>query len=157
MSNFKYICSGDSCCLVPNYILKKTKTTKECGNYYICFSEINKDDEFCNDCQNLPYENKKRIICRIEKSECLVCSKISNITVKREECDHILCVNCFRKMFFDKSISEPVFPYLNKNYDENIDYDNDENIRIYKKHLEYWNKFQTINHDDNKICRQCIC
>ena len=48
MSDFKYICSGDSCCLVPNYLLKP-KNTKECENYSICFKEINKDDEFCKD------------------------------------------------------------------------------------------------------------
>jgi hypothetical protein len=155
MSDFKYICSGDSCCLVPNYLLKP-KNTKECGNYSICFKKINKDDEFCKDCQDLPYENKKRIIERVEKSECLLCSKLTNMTVKREECNHSLCVNCFRKMFFNKSISKPVFPYFNKDYNENDDYENDENIMIYKKDLEYWNKCQIINYDDNKICIKCI-
>jgi len=155
MSDFKYICSGDSCCLVPNYLLKP-KNTKECGNYSICFKEINKDDEFCKDCQDLPYENKKRIIEHVENAECLLCSKLTNMTVKREECNHSLCVNCFRKMFFNKSISKPVFPYFNKDYNENDDYENDENVMIYKKDLEYWNKCQTINYDDNKICRKCI-
>ena len=152
MSNFKYVCNGDSCCLVPNYLIPKN-TKKECENYSICFNQIDKDDEFCKDCLILPYENKKRII---EKAECSLCSKKSNISVRREECEHTLCVNCFRKMFFKKSLSMPVFPYLNQEYDENIKYEYDENIEIYKRDLDYWNKFQMIDHDENKICRKCM-
>ena len=47
MSNFKYVCNGDSCCLVPNYLIPKN-TKKECENYSICFNQIDKDDEFCS-------------------------------------------------------------------------------------------------------------
>ena len=31
-----------------------------------------------------------------------------------------------------------------------------ENIEIYKRDLDYWNKFQMIDHDENKICRKCM-
>jgi hypothetical protein len=155
MSNFKYICTGDSCCLIPNFLLEK-KNTKECENFSVCFNEIDKDDSFCKDCLDLPYENKKRIVEYIEKSECSLCLKITNITVKREECKHSLCVNCFRKIFFNKSLSIPVFPYLNEKYDENINYYLDANVMRYKRDLDYWKKFQVIDHDDNKICRKCL-
>ena len=103
-----YVCSGDSCCLVPNYLIPKN-TKKECENYSICFNQIDKDYEFCKDCLELPYENKKRII---EKAECSLCSKKSNITVRREECEHTLCVNCFRKCTMIRFIGGPSYSCL---------------------------------------------
>lgn len=146
----KYICTGDSCCLIPNYLIEK-KNNKQCENYSICFNQIDKNDDFCKDCLNLPYENKKRII---EKAKCSSCSKINNISIKREECQHFLCVNCFRKIFFNKTLSRPVFPY--KDCDEkNTNDDSDLNILNYKKQLDYWNVFQNIDHEYNKICREC--
>ena len=154
MSNFKYICSGNSWCLIPNYML----SSKHCKNYSVCFNncdDSNKDN-FCNDCLNLPFENKKRIIDCVKQNECSICLKITNIVVKREECEHFICVHCFRKIFFGKSLYTPIFPYLNEKYDENTDYGDDVTIIIYKKDLEYWKLFQTIDHDDNKICKKCI-
>ena len=143
MSNFKYVCNGDSCCLVPNYLIPKN-TKKECENYSICFNQIDKDDEFCKDCLLLPYENKKRII---EKAECSLCSKKSNISVRREECEHTLCVNCFRKIYFGIEVSKPKYK---------IDFTS-EMLDEYNERLEKWNKFQRVYNMEkfNSRCFEC--
>lgn len=159
MSNFTYVCDGNSCCLIPNYNNNNSQqqTEKKCFNYKICFNEISNDEEyeFCKDCMTLPFENKKIILLN-ENQECPICSKYMKL-IKRNNCDHFMCNNCFKKIFFDKPLSRPVFPYLVK--DENkymTDNEDDENIIKYKNQLEYWDKFQNINHNINKKCKQCL-
>ena len=156
MSDFTYVCDGNSCCLIPNYKLPPP-TKKKCSNYTTCYNEIlNDEDEFCKDCTDLPFENKK--ISFIEKNEeCPICTKYMNKLVKRYDCEHFMCKNCFKKIFFDTSLSTPIFPYLVK--DENkfmTDNDDDENIIKYKNQLDYCINFKNINHIENKKCQQCF-
>ena len=147
---YDYVCDGKTCCLIPKYKLPP-KTTKECENNMVCFNEIpiEEKDDFCKECLDLPFENKKLFVVEQEEN-CTICSKECTRSVKRNLCDHIICINCFRKVYFKKSFSKPVFPYLTDNVDET-----DSLVLKYKKELEYWNKFQKIEHEKDSECNIC--
>lgn len=154
MSDFTYVCDGNSCCLIPNYNLP-TNEKKKCSNYIICYNK-EEEYEFCKECINLPFENKK-IILSNDNQECPICNKYMKL-IKRNSCQHFMCKNCFKRIFFEKPLSKPIFPYLVIN-DENkymTDNEDDENIIKYKNQLDYWVKFQNINHNKNKNCQQCL-
>jgi len=138
---YEYVCDGKSCCLIPKYTLKP-KNTKECLNYVICFNEIANESlqEYCDSCLRLPFEDKKLVLGCMNEASCKICGETKK-NVKRNFCEYVLCLNCFNKIYFNKSLSKPVFPYLTENVDEN-----DDLVIRYKKDLEYWEKFQVIDH-----------
>ena len=143
---YDYVCNGNSCCLVPKYKMPP-KTTKECVNNKICFNEISIElnEDFCEECKRLPIDEKR--INLISDGTCSVCDKEGK-TIKRESCDHTICVNCFRKIYFGKSFSKPVFPYLT----ENISDENDKLVLKYKEELKYWEKFQILHLKNHSEC-----
>jgi hypothetical protein len=142
---------NNSCCMIPNYKLPKREP---CKNNSVCYKFEEKGrNGFCLDCiENIPFDNK--LLELKENSDCDVCLKEDSCCVKRLHCEHYLCIQCFRKIYFNKDLHKPVFPYLNQTENdlplyENID---DLNITNYKKSLEYWNHLQNISYKNKINC-----
>lgn len=148
----RFVCSGDSCCLMPNFNFTKIQ---ECKNNSVCYKfEVVKDsDGFCEDCINyIPLDDKT---LKMQNNEtCDICSKENTCCVKRLFCEHIICIVCFRKIYFKKDLTKPVFPYMNSSYSDFLNTEDDLNINNYKKDLEYWNHVQNLPYESKEKCCQ---
>jgi len=148
----RFVCSGNSCCLIPSFNLKKMD---QCKNNSVCYKfEVKEDsDGFCEECVNsIPLDDKE---VKTQNNEtCNICSKSNTCCVKRLFCNHLLCIACFRKIYFKKDLIKPVFPYLNSNDSDFINSEDDLNIINYKKDLEYWNHVQTLSYESKQTCCQ---
>ena len=98
----RFVCSGDSCCLMPSFNFAKME---QCKNNSVCYKfEVKDSDGFCDDCiTNIPLDDKA---LKMQDNEtCDICSKENACCVKRLFCEHLICVVCFRKIYFKFSIS----------------------------------------------------
>ena len=141
----------NSCCVIPNYKLPKRQP---CKNNSVCykFEEKNRNG-FCLDCvDSIPFDNK--LLQLRDNSDCDVCLKEDSCCVKRLYCEHYICIVCFRKIYFNKDLHKPVFPYLNQTENDLPSYENVEDLNIsnYNKSLEYWNIIQNICYDSKINC-----
>jgi hypothetical protein len=137
-----------------------------CKNHTVCRNTTLFKDDFCIDCDCLfgSWRNRKQtlIIDEIEKT-CPLCL-IKNKIVYRPDCEHYLCVNCFRKVYLGIELLKPVFPFPDREIEYYVkleagiddEFVNDGSIIKYFKDLQYWNTFRDI-HSINKIsCEECI-
>lgn len=148
----RFVCSGNSCYLIPSFNFAKMD---ECKNNSVCYKfEVKDSDGFCEECiSNIPLDDIKLQIRNNES--CNICSKENTCCVKRLFCEHFICVVCFRKIYFNKDLLKPVFPYLNSsNSSDLLNSEDDVNINNYKKDLEYWNHLQTLSYDSKATCCQ---
>lgn len=116
-------CKDGICTLVPINKLK-------CPNFIVCKNRVDTTYDYeglCMDCYSLfgKWRNFNNSVLKIEESEieCPLC-KFVDINIKRPNCDHTLCINCFRKLYYGIELEKPKIG------------DNDK--------IVYWNKFKKL-------------
>lgn len=69
-----------------------------CKNYIIC--QNNSKNDFCFDCEMLfgKWRNKN-IILKNNEDICTICNS-KDKCISRPTCEHILCRNCFKVLYF---------------------------------------------------------
>jgi len=96
-----------------------------CPNYIICNNNLKDDRMLCLDCNMLfgKWRGFKAILDITDDTSCTICSEI-NICVSRPNCEHYLCIKCFKDLYFITS---------NKNIEDNKLSEYLEQIASYKK------------------------
>ncbi len=164
-------------CIIPKYRLQNTAP---CLNYNVCYHVC--DPEFlkthnnlCSDCNylfgkwRLLSSSTKPIIILEDKHTCPICLKDNVKCVNRLSCEHYLCINCFRLIYFGYETPKPVFPYIGKEnqYFQNIsnniseDWMKDKIIKDYVRDLDLWNEcryriWNIQNKHNLTRCPDCI-
>jgi len=84
-----------------------------CKNYVICNNQT--ENDFCYDCEMLfgKWRNKN-INLNFKIDNCTTCELKNNICVSRPTCEHFLCINCFKVLYFGST------NYINLNNDLNL-------------------------------------
>ena len=74
----------------------------KCHNYLICKNES--ENKFCFDCEMLfgKWRNKNNKIKFQSSSLCSICNN-KDECVSRPTCEHLLCINCFKTLYYDCS------------------------------------------------------
>lgn len=104
----------------------------KCPNYLLCNNigpqwYLYCHDNRCCDC-DIRFgkwnnkNNKGNLIFMDNLEECCICYENNRIGVSQPRCDHFICINCFKKCYYAKSLEYPPFPYPSDIEDE---YDND--------------------------------
>jgi hypothetical protein len=130
----------DGICSIPT-----NKFFLKCPNFIVCNNRLNNvyDDGLCMDCHSLFGKwrnfNSSSILKIVEsKIECPLCD-IIDINIKRPHCEHTLCINCFKKLYYGIELERPIFgdpEYLDK--------------------LNYWNKIKKLFETSaTSKCFQC--
>jgi len=84
----------------------------KCKNYIICNSLLPeywyncKGHYECDICFNLKIER----LTQIENIECPICLEIKKV-ISQPNCDHNLCIDCFRRCYYGPDNDGPKFPY----------------------------------------------
>ena len=138
-----------------------------CPNYIICNNNIENITlgSICADCNLLFGKWRKKVgILKIksEKEICPLCSNI-DLSICRPDCEHYLCVQCFKILYFGTSFSKPLFPFPDKEimYWINIENDIDAewmkgiHIQEYLNKLTYWEKMSNIYTPSSSKCFDC--
>ena len=84
----------------------------KCQNHIICANTVDADKQICFDCNMLfgKWRGNNRILNIIENIKCPLCLRM-NTCISRPSCEHFICVDCFKKIYFSKS------NYIIKDYD----------------------------------------
>lgn len=120
-----------------------------CKNFIVCKNKISPNEEIkegiCNDCYHIFGEWRERPRKCVEIKNindfCPLCDEKQTI-VFRMDCEHAICVDCFRKIYFGLEIKKPV---LNFSGNE---------ISDYKSKLEKWNRINEL-YKNNIIVMKC--
>jgi hypothetical protein len=132
-------CNGDGFCLrqgdTPNeYQLNNCPHNCrpiECPNFKICGTLLPRCITFCNKgtCMNCRLLFGK--LTFYDSVECPICLE-EKPGVKRINCDHNVCIDCFVRCHYGEKILQPVFPYSEQVEDE---YDNNPGDNKWKEDL----------------------
>lgn len=79
--------------------------------------------------------------------ECIVCVEKKR-GASQPNCNHFLCLECFKKYYYGYEKNKPIFPYPEIEYEYYEDSDNSK-WKDYPLIIEYWKNFD--NYEDNKI------
>jgi hypothetical protein len=158
-------------CLIPEY--KKKVETLPCKNIIVCSNFITSNnniyDGFCLDCHSLFGKWREKLSYPLletkENQYCAIC-KENQQCVKRPYCNHYICIDAFRKLYYGYNKIKPFFPYNQekenlywKNIDNNIEEDwmiNDEEIKKYVIQLNLYYNFEgKILNFTNSKCFEC--
>ena len=127
------------------------KSYKQCKNYIVCKNNYNEMNEgFCIDCFHLfgEWRNRKRnkVEVKENKETCPLCKENEQYIVYRIDCDHNICVDCFRKIYFGIEYKKPVLSFSITSKDD------------YKENLEKWSRLQNIYKSGklSSLCCECI-
>lgn len=119
-------CKDGICTVIPVNKLK-------CPNFIVCKNRVDTTYDYeglCMDCYSLfgKWRNFNTSVLKIEDYEvkCPLCD-IVDINIKRPNCDHTLCINCFRKLYYGIELEKPSF--------------GDDN---FLDKITYWNKFKKL-------------
>lgn len=168
------ICSN-GVCVVPKFFIKTEKPV--CKNYLICSNKSDQEyldahENYCIDCNNLfgKWREKSFTLKFTETLEtCPLCFQKNQKCIKRVDCDHFLCVDCFRLVYYGyHKIEKPHFPIdgREKEYLDNIsnniteDWMKDKIIENYINKLDLWTdynmKIWNIQNKHNLLlCFEC--
>ena len=155
--------------LTANESLLSSGNCKEikCPNCIICSNTIKDNiyDDVCLECYNLfgKWRNKNHILHTKETIEiCPLCDN-KNIVIQRPSCDHFLCIDCFKKFYFGIELKKPVFPYIEREYEYWLNFENgimDEwmngkDVIEYINKLNYWEKITKLYLQTTSRCFEC--
>lgn len=171
-------CNGDGFCLRqgdgPNgYELNdcpyKCKPI-ECPNFRICGAILPKCITFCHkgtcgSCAYMigrpPEYNGK--LTFYDSVDCPICLE-NKPGVKQVNCEHTVCIDCFKRCRFGQTIPEPPFPYseeIEDEYEENHDDPRWVNDPLIKKYNDDFKKYEELceaNYAREESLRVCgIC
>jgi hypothetical protein len=124
-------------------------TYEPCKNFIACKNKIAFNEEtkngLCNDCYHIFGEWRKRHRSDVKLKNicgtCPMCNEEKQTILYRMDCDHSICVDCFRKIYFGLEIKKPVLKFGNSSED-------------YKLNLEKWNRINEL-YKDNIIKMEC--
>ena len=115
----------------------------ECRNYIVCKNNEEMDD-LCVACFHLfgKWRNRKReqIEVKRNKETCPLCDEMEQYIVYRIDCDHCICIDCFRKIYYGIEYEKPLL-----------------STTEYKENLEKWSRLQNIykTYKLSSLCSQC--
>jgi hypothetical protein len=137
----------DGICLIPT-----NKFFLKCPNFIVCNNRLNNvyDDGLCMDCHSLfgkwrNFNNSSILKIKDSEIECPLCN-IIDINIKRPHCEHTLCINCFKKLYYGIELERPIHP---NTLDDDV-------YSEYLNKLNYWNKFKKLFESSaTSKCFQC--
>jgi hypothetical protein len=159
-------------CVLPQY---RIKTNEPCPNVLVCYNycepeHLKKYGGFCTECYTFfgkwrnGVENLK--ITDEPSIPCVSCQGTKKSKVYRPNCDHTLCVECFRNTYFGYLRRKPDFPseYSREIYERNKsdgieeDWMADSRIKTFYYELseyENWLESQRKNFFFGTKCFEC--
>ena len=127
----------------------------KCINFEICnkYTFTNRPCINCNDMYGVPLQF-------IDNHECPICMETERC-VKFINCNHYVCIQDFKRMFYGNQSDEPKFPYpdLEDDYYENIKkYVEDPNVIKWTKEWHNWSYLEDLHYESEQYLRKCsIC
>ena len=131
----------------------------ECKGHYLCINCHMMFGTWKNEEYGI-YKTGKGILEISDNLECPICFEI-NRGISQPNCDHTLCIECFKRCYYGKEFIYPDFPYpdIEDEYDEdqenpkwNIDYP-----LIFSYNVE-WNRIDNDRqnkYESEKYLRKC--
>ena len=157
------MCKGNGECIIsfdnsPLSCLYDCKP-KYCLNSLVCNSNQLKDvmlGDLCFGC-DIRFAKPLNIL---SDTLCSVCRK-NGPGVKRINCEHIMCLSCFKHAYYGEDVERPVFPYSKKVEIEYLEnkcenkWANDILIIKYEAEYETWIHILEEVFRKNEVLRKC--
>jgi hypothetical protein len=94
--------------------------------------------------------------CELEFADdvdCCICLEHKR-GVSQFNCDHFLCIGCFKRVYYGDQSGEPTFPYSDDrdNPKWDIEYPL---IKKYEKDSDAWDEAQEENYESEESIRRC--
>jgi len=123
----------------------------KCKNYIICETVLPmwwyecKGHYECTSCCVMRFG----VLNSIENVECPICFEIK-IGISQPNCEHTLCIECFKRCYYGEEIEGPRFPYSDEIWNEYDEDQDNEKWDIEYPLIKTWN--QECNQiENNKI------
>ena len=151
----------------------------KCKNYEICEEVLPrwwfecKENYLCTNCDMLfgtwtnkvdnVYRTGKGILNISENEECVICLEVKRCT-DQPNCEHKICIQCFKRCHYGDLENEPQFPYPEI---EDEYYDDQDNpkwkteyplIESYNLEFNEWDDKREMKYEQEEYLRKCpIC
>jgi hypothetical protein len=135
----------------------------KCKNYLLCHEVLPEwwwDCKECYLCTNCDMMFGNHLEAKVD-SECPICLE-TKIGVKLMNCNHIICLECFKRIWYGDDSGEPQFPYSQQIEDEyyddqdnpkwNIDYPF---IQKYQQDHNQWDDNRQNKYANETNLRRC--
>jgi hypothetical protein len=112
----------------------------DCKGHYLCSN--------C-DCMFGKWQGGKGVLPTKQDTECAVCLE-TGIAINLPNCEHYICINCFKRIWYGDDSGEPEFPYPEI---EDQYYDDPDNLKwdmeypLIKKYNEDWDEWDDARMD----------
>ena len=147
----------------------------KCKNYELCEAVLPKwwfeckGRYLCTTChmmfgtwdfQGQKYKTGKGVLEISDDRECPICLEIKR-GISQPNCEHTLCIECFKRCHYGDDSGEPSFPYpdIEDEYDddqENPKWENDYPlIKIYNEEWNKWEDEKERKYDNENHLRKC--
>ena len=170
------ICNGNGKCIKQIYFNTFTKDINmiclhncekiKCKNHILCnnsqpqwICEIN--DGLCDEC-NINYGKwKNGQIPTITNAYCPICMEEKD-SIKLKNCNHTICIDCYKKCNEPIQLEPPKFPYDEITYKSYIvnpfhaRWYHDALIYKYERQLKRWNR-NCLKYPDKNLTLCCMC
>lgn len=133
----------------------------ECKGYYLC---TNCHMMFGSWGHGFNKHYGKGILEFKDNIECPICLQVQRC-VSQARCNHVVCINCFKRCHYGDKSGEPQFPY---DIDIEDEYENDTDnpkwdieyplIKIFNENYNKWDDNRMTTYDNEKHLRLCpVC
>lgn len=149
----------------------------KCKNYELCEQVLPKwwfnckGNYLCTNCHmnfgtwklyGKEYKTGKGILEISDNIDCPICLEKKR-GISQPNCDHMLCINCFKRCYYgnDDTENEPPFPYPNIEDEYYEDQDNQKwetdypLIKIYNEEWSKWDAERIQKYENEKNLRKC--
>jgi hypothetical protein len=146
----------------------------KCKNYELCGEVLPiwwfecKGNYLCTNChmsygtwESNDYKHiGKEVLEFNDNIECPICLEIKR-GISQPRCDHLLCIDCFKRCYYGDSSDEPIFPYLEI---EDEYYGDQENpkwdcnyplIKIYNEEWDKWDNAREEKYNNESYLKKC--
>lgn len=91
--------------------------------------------------------------------ECPICAEVKEC-ISQPNCDHSVCISCFKRCYYGDEEGEPIFPYPDiedEYYDdtENIKWENYPLIKMYDEEWNKWDDAKNKKYNQEEYLRKC--
>ena len=145
----------------------------KCKNYIICEAVLPKwwfeckGNYLCTNCHMMfgtwgDNHVGKGHLEIIDNLECPICAEVKEC-ISQPNCDHSVCISCFKRCYYGDEEGEPTFPYPDiedEYYDdtENIKWENYPLIKMYDEEWYKWDDAKNKKYNQEEYLRKCpIC
>lgn len=161
-------CNGDGNCLVQtglggNEYEQSTCVhnciPKPCPNYPVCGTVapqwvLDCNHDHCMNCAIFGWKLKFKY-----EIECPVCLDERNIGVTNPNCEHAICIPCFKRMYYGEDLPQPSLPSdLDEEYyadPDNEKWDHHEVIVKYRRECDLWEDKKDLQYEREEHLRRC--